>query len=59
MSEPCKVCGQTLKEVLSWVHCPKSKSLICMDHCYQNCKHHQNQDGHCHYTAEQKRKLLV
>ena len=33
----CPICGKSVEEVMSWVHCPKYKALVCMAHCYQDC----------------------
>ena len=35
----CLVCGKTVKEVNSWVHCPEINMSICMTHCFNNCQH--------------------
>lgn len=33
----CPVCGATVEETPSWMHCPAYHALVCMKHCYEDC----------------------
>lgn len=58
----CPICGGRPAGAQVWVHCPKAQAAICMDHCYEGCRHHDTTAsvGHCKYHAcvLDKRKVL-
>lgn len=58
----CPICGGRPAGAQVWVHCPKAQAAICMDHCYEGCRHHDTTASvvHCKYRAcvLDKRKVL-
>jgi len=55
----CPICSKSIMEVRAWVHCPKEKEKVCMNHCYDICRHMNVETGHClyrlHSTNKEKR----
>lgn len=50
----CPVCKKTVHETRTWANCRKNNANICMDHCYRDCEHMNN--NKCYYLRYIKEK---
>jgi len=53
MIQTCPVCKKTVKEQKHWIHCPKTKDLICMKHCFNECEFRK--EDYCSYKRKEVR----
>lgn len=49
MKQKCLICKKTAMEQKHWINCPKIKGLICMSHCFNECKYRK--EDYCSYKG--------